>query len=95
MDLRLERITERARKNPQERFTNLFSQLEVELLTSSFGELKSDRAAGVDRVTKADLVPVLESHLQELAGRLHRRAYRPQPSRRRLIPKSNGKLRAL
>jgi group II intron reverse transcriptase/maturase len=95
VDSRLERITERARKNPQERFTNLFSHLDVELLRSSFGDLKSDRAAGVDGVTKADLLPVLQSHLQDLAGRLHRRAYRPQPSRRRLIPKSNGKLRAL
>lgn len=95
MSSRLDRITERARKFPSERYTNLFHHLDIELMTEAFAELKEDRAPGVDGVTKEELAEVLQEHLQDLEGRLRRRAYRPQPVRRRMIPKGNGKLRPL
>ena len=90
---RLDRITERARKLPGEKYNNLFHHLDIELMTEAFAELKEKRAPGVDGVTKEELARVLQQTLQQLSGLLRRRAYRPQPSRRLMIPKANGKLR--
>ena len=95
MQTRLDRITDRARKSSEQKYNNLFHHLDVELMTEAFSELKEDRAPGVDGVTKEELAKVLQEHLQDLEGRLHRRAYRPSPARRRMIPKANGKQRPL
>ena len=95
MQTRLDRITDRARKSSEQKYNNLFHHLDVELMTEAFLELKEDRAPGVDGVTKEELAKVLQEHLQDLEGRLHRRAYRPSPARRRMIPKANGKQRPL
>ena len=86
MQTRLDRITDRARKSSEQKYNNLFHHLDVELMTEAFSELKEDRAPGVDGVTKEELAKVLQEHLQDLEGRLHRRAYRPSPARRRMIP---------
>ncbi|MFC1706528.1 group II intron reverse transcriptase/maturase [Planctomycetota bacterium] len=59
------------------------------------GELGRKKAPGVDGVTREDYVEDLEANLKELLGRLHRGSYRPQPVRRRYIPKTGGKLRPL
>lgn len=92
---RLDCVTERARRFPREVYNNLFHHLDVELMTEAFAELKEDRAPGVDGVTKAEFAQALQEHLQDLEDQLHRRAYQPSPSRRRMIPKGNGKLRPL
>ena len=92
---RLDRITERARKLPQEKYNNLFHHLDIELMTEAFAELKEKRAPGVDGVTKDELARVLQQTLHDVTGQLRRRAYRPQPSRRVMIPKANGKQRPL
>ena len=92
---KLDCLTERARRLPHEIYNNIFHHLDVELMAEAFAELKEDRAPGVDGVTKEEYAEGLEERLQDLEGRLHRRAYQPHPSRRRMIPKSNGKLRPL
>ena len=92
---RLDRITERARRLPKEKYTNLYHHLDTELMTEAFARLKENRAPGVDGVTKKELAGHLQEHLQDLEGRLRRRAYHPRPSRRRMIPKANGKQRPL
>jgi retron-type reverse transcriptase len=50
---------------------------------------------GVDGVAWQDYESDLELRLQDLHGRVHRGAYRPQPSRRTYIPKADGKQRPL
>src|SRR5665213_2910788 len=54
-----------------------------------------EAAPGVDGVTWADYGQDLEARLEDLHGRVHRGAYRARPSRRRFIPKADGKLRPL
>ena len=57
--------------------------------------LKKDAAPGVDGVTWSDYEVDLERKLEELHDRVHRGAYRPQPSRRVYIPKADGRQRPL
>ena len=92
---RLDRITVRARRHPQEKYDNLFHHLDTEMMAEAFAELKEGRAPGMDGVTKEEFATELQEHLQDLEGQLHRRAYQPSPSLRRMIPKGNGELRPL
>jgi len=88
-------VRERARKNKQERFTALLHHVTPTLLRESFYALKRKAAPGVDGVTWEEYATGLEDRLQDLHGRVHRGAYRAQPSKRRWIPKDNGKQRPL
>src|SRR5919205_969550 len=91
----LERVREAARLRKKERFTALFHHITVDLLRLSFFALKRDAAPGADGVTWQDYEAELERKLGELHARVHRGAYRPQPSRPRYIPKADGRQRPL
>ena len=65
------------------------------MLRRRFTALKKDAAPGVDGVTWSDYEVDLERRLEELHDRVHRGAYRPQPSRRVYIPKADGRQRPL
>jgi hypothetical protein len=91
----LERVREAARLRKKERFTALFHHITVDLLRLSFFALKRDAAPGADGVTWQDYEAALERKLGELHAKIHRGAYRPQPSRRRYIPKADGRQRPL
>ena len=88
-------VRERARKNKQERFTALLHHVNNDLLRESFYGLKRKAAPGVDGVTWKEYETGLEDRLSDLHGRVHRGAYRALPSKRKWIPKANGKLRPL
>ncbi|MCP3711532.1 group II intron reverse transcriptase/maturase [Paraburkholderia sp. CNPSo 3274] len=92
---RLGRVRQAARQRKKERFTALFHLIDIDLLETAFFWLKRRAAAGVDGVTWHDYEQDLEGNLKDLHGRLHRQAYRALPSRRRYIPKADGKLRPL
>ncbi len=92
---RLDRISQRAKTHPEERFNNLFSLLNYELLWYAFRRLKRGKTPGVDNVTFEDYEADLEANLRGLLERLHRGSYRPMPSLRKNIPKGNGKTRPL
>lgn len=91
----LQGVRERARKNKQERFTALLHHVTPELLRDSFYALKRKAAPGVDGVTWQEYATGLEDRLKDLHSRVHRGAYRAQASKRRWIPKGNGKQRPL
>jgi len=84
---KLHRIAEKARKEPGFKFTSLFHLMNEEHLRGCFTQLRGDAAAGIDKLTKAAYAERLEARLPELADRLHRMAYIPQPVRRQYIPK--------
>src|SRR5712675_2463125 len=63
--------------------------------SGAFYALKRKAAPGVDGMTWKDYEADLEPRLEDLHGRVHRGAYRPQPSRRTYIPKADGKQRPL
>ena len=96
MATKLQRIAEKARKEPSLKFTNLFYLMNDELLRGCFQRLRKDAAAGIDKVTKEDYAENLDANLANLLERLHRMAYIPQPVRRVNIPKpGSDKLRPL
>jgi RNA-directed DNA polymerase len=91
----LDRIRQAARQRKKERFTALLHHVSVDLLRLAFFALKRNAAPGVDGVTWQDYEVDLERKLIDLHDRVHRGAYRASPSRRRYIPKADGRQRPL
>jgi RNA-directed DNA polymerase len=84
-----------ARERKQERFTTLLHHLTVDLLRASYYALKKSAAPGVDGVRWQEYEEGLEDRLTDLKDRIHRGAYRAQPSRRVYIPKADGRQRPI
>ena len=95
MSQALERVRQAARHRKKERFTTLFHHLSPQMLRTAFLALKRDAAPGVDGLTWQDYEAGLDHRIVELHERVHRGAYRAQPSRRRYIPKPDGRQRPL
>src|SRR5579864_6229608 len=91
----LERVRESARANPKLRFTALLHHVTPDLLRMAYLSLERKAAPGVDGVTWGAYGEDLEEKLNDLHGRIHRGAYRALPSRRRMIPKPDGRERPL
>ena len=91
----LKRVRTAAREHKEMRFTALLHHMTVDLLRESFYALKRKAAPGVDGVTWHEYETGLEERLVDLHGRVHRGAYRAQPSKRKYIEKSDGRLRPL
>jgi hypothetical protein len=92
----LERVRQAAERDRKQRFTALLHHVyDVEGLRTAYHALKRDAAAGIDGETWGHYGAGLEGHLQDLAGRLQRGAYRAKPVRRAYIPKADGRLRPL
>ena len=87
VETKLQRIAEKARKEPGFKFTSLFHLMNMELLGGCFEGLRTDAASGIDRITKEEYGKNLDANLTTLVERLHRMAYIPQPVRRLYIPK--------
>ncbi len=88
-------VRQAARKDSTLRFTALLHHVSERLLIESFYELKRNAAIGVDGVTWHDYERNLEENIRDLHDRVHRGAYRAQPSRRVWIPKPDGRQRPL
>ena len=91
----LDRIRRTAKEKKKEKFTALLHHIGPELLEAEFFALKQNAAAGADRVTWRDYGQNLKANLEDLHARVHRGAYRPQPSQRVYIPKADGQRRPL
>jgi RNA-directed DNA polymerase len=91
----LDRVRKAAKERKKEQFTALLHHVSVETLRTAFYALKRKAAPGVDGMTWRDYEAGLEPRLEDLHKRVHRGAYRPQPSRRTYIPKADGRLRPL
>jgi retron-type reverse transcriptase len=88
-------VREAAQRDKKMQFSNLLHHLTPELLRVSFFDLKKQAAPGIDGVTWAQYAEGLDGRIDDLHGRIHRGAYRAQPSKRSWIPKLDGKLRPL
>jgi RNA-directed DNA polymerase len=92
----LERIRQAASRDRKMRFTALFHHVyRVDTLRRAYFSLNPKAAPGVDGVTWQQYGEELEGNLQDLAGRLKRRAYRAKPTRRSYIAKADGRQRPL
>jgi retron-type reverse transcriptase len=91
----LERIRKVARERKTEKFTTLLHHINIDLLEQAFFELKEDAAPGVDGLTWRTYEADLDRNLTDLHERVHRGAYRAQPSRRMYVPKPDGRQRPI
>jgi RNA-directed DNA polymerase len=95
MSQSLDRVRKAARLRKKDRFTALFHHISVDALRTAFYALRRKAAPGVDGMKWQDYEAELEPRLTDLHDRVHRGAYRPQPSRRTYIPKADGRQRPL
>lgn len=89
------RIGERARRQRDERLTNLLSHMTVPLLKEAYLRLRKNAATGIDDETWSAFGEQLDERLRDLEGRVHRGSYHPHPVRRVYIPKADGSRRPL
>ena len=73
----------------------MYHLINKEMLLQCHRELDGSKAVGIDDITKREYSENLERNIENLVDRLKRKAYKPQPSLRVYIPKSNGKMRPL
>jgi RNA-directed DNA polymerase len=88
-------VREAAKRDKKLRFTALLHHIDFEMLLESYYELKRSAAPGIDGVTWHAYGQDLEERIADLLGRVHRGAYRAQPSKRAWIPKADGQQRPL
>ena len=91
----LDRIRQVAKTRKKEQFTALFHHLSIPMLRMAFFALKREAAPGVDGLTWQDYEADLDRRIEDLHARVQRGAYRALPSRRRYIPKPDGRQRPL
>jgi RNA-directed DNA polymerase len=89
------RIRGAVTRNRDEKLTALLHHVNVEVLRWAFFKLKKRAAPGVDGLTWEMYATDLDRNLTDLHARIHSGAYRALPSRRRYIPKADGKQRPL
>jgi RNA-directed DNA polymerase len=89
------RIREAVNRNKKERLTALLHHVDIDCLRQAFFSLKKRAAPGVDGVTWDQYAERLEGNLEDLHARVHAGTYRALPSRRRYIPKADGRQRPL
>jgi RNA-directed DNA polymerase len=95
MSQALDRVRRAARRRQKERFTALLHHLSPDLLRAAFFALKRAAAPGVDGLTWRTYEADLDRRIGDLHARGHRGAYRALPSRRRYLPKPDGRRRPL
>ena len=95
MATKLNILTNRAKENPKLRFTSLIHLLNEGSLLECLGELKSNKAPGIDGVRLEEYEVNKVANIKGLVDRMKLWRYRPQPTRRAYIPKSNGDRRPL
>jgi RNA-directed DNA polymerase len=91
----LERVRQAAKQHRTMKFTALLHHVTVERLKQAYAKTRKQASAGIDGVTWDEYGKRLEENIRELHGRIHRGAYRPEPTRRVYIPKAEGGRRPL
>jgi len=94
LESRWARISLRA-QDKKSVFNNLLTHVNADSLQEAFKAIDGSKALGVDGISKAEYGKNLQENLSDLAKRLQRGSYKPQPKREVLIPKANGKTRPI
>jgi len=95
MSLKLDRISELARENPERRFHSIAHFLTPKMLYEACFDLRKDASAGVDGVTHAEYAQDAHENIRKLHDSLRNMTYRATPLRRIYIPKEDGKQRPI
>ncbi len=91
----LVRVREAAKRDGSLRFTSLLHHVTEQMLREAYEALNPKAAPGVDGMRWKEYGQGLQARLQDLHGRLHRGAYRAQPSKRTYVPKGDGRMRPI
>jgi RNA-directed DNA polymerase len=89
------RIREAVNRNKKEKLTALLHHVAVDTLRAAFFTLSKRAAPGIDGLTWEAYAERLKEKLHDLYRRVQSGALRASPSRRRYIPKADGKQRPL
>ncbi len=95
MSTELSKIAEKAKTDPELRFTSLAHLLTPEFLKETWKQMNRHGASGVDGETIRDYERNLDGRIGDLHERLKAGRYKAPPVRRVNIPKGNGKTRPL
>ncbi len=96
MSTKLERIAEIVAKYPNQRLQTLIHHINEDTLKEKHKQMPSNKAPGIDSITKKEYGENLNENTQNLVKRLRNQAYKPQPVRRVYIPKiGSDKMRPL
>lgn len=95
MSPKLQKVVDRARKDPNARLYSLASLIDEAALKRAYDRIRKDAARGVDGVTKEQYGQQLDQNICKLHERLKAGRYRHQPIRRVHIPKAPGKTRPI
>lgn len=95
MPTSLKRIADKAKREKQYRFENLYGLLNEDFLRETFKQLNKQAASGVDHVDYRKYEENLDENLKDLVERLKRKKYRAKLVKRKNIPKDGGKVRPL
>jgi RNA-directed DNA polymerase len=87
METELERIAEKARCEPQLRFTSLAHQITRDRVQRSLARISNNSAAGVDGQTVEAAKESFDEWIEPMLQSIHRRGYRAPAVRRVYIPK--------
>ena len=93
MATKLNEIRQLSRRYPK--LQTLINYVNYENLKDEHNRQTSDKAVGIDGVTKEMYDEHLDENLNNLLTRMKAFQYKPKPVRRTYIPKANGKLRPL
>jgi group II intron reverse transcriptase/maturase len=88
-------IAEKAERSKQHRFRDLFGLLTPGMLLLAWNGLDKKAAIADDDMTVEEYALDLENNLQKLFERLKAKRYKTRLTKRRYIPKENGKKRPL
>lgn len=95
METKLARISQLSKQNPDMVFTSVGHLINEEMLMECHERMDSEKAVGIDGITKELYEENLNENISNLVVRLKKKSYKPQPARRVEIPKDNGKTRPL
>jgi RNA-directed DNA polymerase len=95
MSLKLDRLSELARENPERRFHSIAHFLTPKMLYEACFSLRRDASAGVDGITHAEYAQDAHENIRKLHESLKNMTYRATPLRRIYIPKEDGKQRPI
>lgn len=92
---KLERIKLLSSKNQDIKFNNLGHIIDLKMLEEQYKELDSNKAIGIDGITKEDYGKKLKANLLSLLTRIRKGQYQAKPARIVKIPKEDGSKRPL
>ena len=87
MQGKLNLIADKAKQNPNMKFTALIHHINADNLLQCYNELKRNKACGIDGVTLDEYGINLNENIKLLVQKLRTKEYRHKPVRRVYIPK--------